>query len=119
MFLLIKQILYLENLNNIIFKEIEKNQDFCLEYYYRLARVGQKLEDNNVIELFSKVLTLKDKSSLYYHPMSALQIGVEYEQRGDKDKAVIFYKKTLSYSGFNYENGIKKSAKAALDRILN
>ena len=109
----------LENLNNIIFKDIEKNQDFCLEYYYRLARISQKLEDSNVIELFSKVLDLKDESSLYYHPMSALQIGFEHEKIGENDRAVIFYKKTLSYSGFNYENGIKKSAKAALDRILN
>jgi hypothetical protein len=109
----------LENLNNIIFEDIEGNQDFCLEYYYRLARVSQKLEDDNVVELFSKVLNIKDESSLYYHPMSALQIGVEYEKRGEQDRAVIFYKKTLSYSGFNYENGIKKSAKSAIDRILN
>jgi len=111
--------LALRHLKEITFSNIESNKDFCLEYYYRIARINQKLKDTNVIEYFSKVLMFENLSNLYYHPMSTLQIGIEYEKRGENDKAVIFYKKTLNYSSFNYENGIKKSAKSGIDRILN
>ena len=50
--------------------------------------------------------------------MSSLQIGLEYEKLRDNDQAIKFFKKTLSYKDFNYENGIKKSAKAGINRAL-
>ncbi len=69
--------------------------------------------------MFVKVLSYHHYSNLYYHPMSTIQIGLEFEKEGNKDEAIRFFKKTLSYNNFNYENGIKKRAKAGTNRLLN
>ena len=111
----------LDYLSNININDINHHQEFILEYYYRISRSNQELSASTtikVIDLFSKVLSIDNPSNLYYHPMSTLQIGLEYEKSGDNDKAIKFFKKTLSYKDFNYENGIKKSAKAGINRIL-
>ncbi|MDG2139351.1 MAG: hypothetical protein P8J77_04035 [Flavobacteriales bacterium] len=109
----------LNKLNKLSVNEISLNNDLSIEYYYRLARTNQKLLNNQVIDLFLKVLSYDNYSNLYYHPMSTLQIGLEFEKEGNKDEAIRFFKKTLSYNDFNYENGIKKSAKAGINRLLN
>ena len=109
----------LNKLNKLSVKEISLNNDLSIEYYYRLARTNQKLLNNQAIDLFLKVLGYDNYSNLYYHPMSTLQIGLEFEKEGNKDEAIRFFKKTLSYNNFNYENGIKKSAKAGINRLLN
>jgi hypothetical protein len=51
--------------------------------------------------------------------MSNLQIALEYEKEANNEAALIYFKKTLKYDSFDYENGIKKSAKAGLNRILD
>ena len=111
----------LANLNKINIESFDKNSDYEIEYYYRIARVSQKMIENNEdkISLFSKVLDIENTSNLYYHPMSALQIGLEYEIMGDKKNAVIFFNKVFYYEDYNYENGIKKSAKAGINRLQN
>ena len=110
----------LDYLSNINLNDIENNQESNLEYYYRISRSNQGLSVSpiKVIDLFSKVLMIDNPSNLYYHPMSSLQIGLEYEKLRDNDQAIKFFKKTLSYRDFNYENGIKKSAKAGINRAL-
>tara|TARA_B110000881_G_scaffold219311_1_gene240853 strand:- start:1157 stop:2647 length:1491 start_codon:yes stop_codon:yes gene_type:complete len=110
----------LDYLSNINLNDIENNQEFILEYYYRISRSNQGLSVSpiKVIDLFSKVLMIDNPSNLYYHPMSSLQIGLEYEKLRDNDQAIKFFKQTLSYKDFNYENGIKKSAKAGINRAL-
>ena len=51
--------------------------------------------------------------------MAALQIGLEYEIIGDKKNAIDYFNKVFDYRNYNYENGIKKSAKAGINRLLN
>jgi hypothetical protein len=38
---------------------------------------------------------------------------------GDKKNAINFFNKVFYYKDYNYENGIKKSAKAGINRLLN
>ena len=111
----------LDKLNTINVVDLEKNSDYKIEYYYRLARSNQRIINNqkDKIALFSKVLTLENPSNLYYHPMAALQIGLEYEIIGDKKNAINYFNKVFDYRNYNYENGIKKSAKAGINRLLN
>ena len=109
----------LNKLDEINIKKFSFNSDLFIEYYYRLARTNQQLSNAQVIDLFLKVLSYDNSSNLYYHPMSTLQIGLEFEKEGNKDDAIIFFRKTLLYNDFNYENGIKKSAKAGINRLLN
>ena len=111
----------LDKLNTINVEDLEKNSDYKIEYYYRLARSNQRIINNqkDKIVFFSKVLVLENPSNLYYHPMAALQIGLEYEIIGDKKNAINYFNKVFDYRNYNYENGIKKSAKAGINRLIN
>ena len=91
------------------------------EYYYRIARLYQKLNysKNDILDAFYALLDLDNTYNLYYFPMSNLQIALEYEKEENHEAAIIYFQKTLKYNSFDYETGIKKSAKAGLNRIQN
>ncbi len=94
---------------------------FFDEYYYRLARIESKLKylDKQVIIQYQKAFDVGKNSSNYYAPMSALQIGLIYEEQNDNKNAIIYFKKCLSLSGFDYERGIHHKAKVGLVRVTN
>jgi len=102
-------------------KTIKEYAGFYDEYLYRLARIKSKLdyEDVVVIASFQKSYALKNKSTAYYSPMSALQIGLIYEKQNDYKQAKIYFEKCLSLSNFDYERGIHQKAKAGLSRVSN
>jgi hypothetical protein len=93
---------------------------FFDEYYYRLARIQSKLNymDEQVIAKYQKSFDLGKKSTNYYAPMSALQIGLIYEKKNDTKKAIIYFEKCLSISNFDYERGIHQKAKSGLNRAM-
>ena len=72
-----------------------------------------------VISPFIEALDLEVNTNSYYVPMSALQIAIEYEKRGKKQKAKYYYNKCLSMKDFDYQRGIHQKAKAGLNRIAN
>jgi tetratricopeptide (TPR) repeat protein len=94
---------------------------FFDEYYYRLARIESKLNyfEEQVIAKYQKSYDLGRKSSNYYAPMSALQIGLIYENKKDYKKALIYFERCLSLSDFDYERGIHQKAKVSLSRLTN
>ena len=91
------------------------------EYYYRLARIQSKLMylDEQVITQYQKSFDIGRKSTNYYSPMSALQIGLIYEKQDKLNQAKIYFEKCLSLSDFDYERGIHQKAKAGLVRVTN
>ena len=97
------------------------NTESVIEYWYRKGRVSQELVKpiDEIISCFLNTLEKKGKSTAYFAPMSALQIGIEHEKSGDYEKAKLFYNQCLSMKGFDYERGIHQKAKAGLDRIAN
>ena len=90
-----------------------------VEYWYRLARVKSELEDSmqEIIVYYRKALDKGQYSSSYYAPMSALQIGLIYEEKKDLFQADLYFKRCLEMSGFDYERGIHQKAKSALQRL--
>jgi len=94
---------------------------FLDEYYYRLARIESKLKylDEQVIIQYQKAFGLGKKSTNYYVPMSALQIGLIYEKQDRLNQAKIYFEKCLSLSNFDYERGIHQKAKVGLVRVTN
>ena len=114
---------YFVRARNILFQidtlSFKSENKLITEYYYRLARVSQALNEDyfEVIKKFEKVLSINNNDNLYFHPMSNLQIALLYEQNGNKNKAQEFFKKTLEYKGFNYSNGIYQGATSGLSRL--
>jgi len=94
---------------------------FFDEYYYRLARIESKLKyfDAQVISQYQKAFDIGKKSTNYYAPMSALQIGLILEKQNKLNQAKIYFEKCLSLSDFDYERGIHQKAKAGLVRVIN
>ena len=43
----------------------------------------------------------------------------EYEKKGNFKQALNYFKKVFDYKDYDYENGIKKSAQAAINRLSN
>ena len=92
-----------------------------IEYWYRLARVKSKLNssDSEIIKYYKKALEAGENTSSYYAPMSALQLGLIYENKKDLNNAKYYFDKCLSMSDFDYKRGIHQKAKAALNRLLD
>lgn len=103
--------------------DIQDSLDFeyCTEYWYRKGRIFQALnrDQNKVIDFFYKSYKAGRGTSTYFSPMSALQIGVENEKKGNFLKAIEFYNICLEMSGFDYERGIHQQAKNAVHRLKN
>ena len=106
----------LSQIDTLSFKDENK---LIIEYYYRIARVSQAMNDDylSVIKKFNKVINKSNNDNLYFYPMSNLQIALLYEQNGDIIKAKEFFRNTLEYKGFNYSNGIHQGATSGLSRL--
>ena len=91
------------------------------EYFYRLARIKDKLGFDNVdiISTYQRSVELSEGSTNYHGPMSVLQIGLIYEQANDLSNAKESFYECLSMSNFDYERGIHQKAKAGINRIKN
>lgn len=104
--------------NEIIFFS---NVNMISEYWYRKARILQKLDNssNEIVSLFKKSIASKSNLSTHFQPMSALQIALIYELEKDYDNSKVFFNKCLEYKSYDYEKSIRKQAKEGLKRIAN
>jgi len=98
---------------------VNKYTGYLDEYWYRLARIESKFNyDYKVlIKDFQASYDLGKNTTNYYAPMSALQIGLIYEQQNDIAQAEIYFEKCLVMSSFDYQRGIHQKAKAGLGRL--
>ncbi len=89
-----------------------------LEMNYRYGRVCEKLgKKTEAIQYYQASIQAGYQSSEYFGPKSCLQLGLLYEDEGNKEKARTYYKKCFDFSGYEYENSIEQQAKAGLSRI--
>jgi hypothetical protein len=97
-------------------KEIaETNQ---LEYYYRLARVYDELNEPDKALSYYQLTIEKGRSSTeYYAARAALQSGYLYEKRGNKSEALKFFNIVLDLDDHEYKNSLDQRAKASINRI--
>ena len=80
-----KSLNILESINHLAL-----NNYNLAEYYYRTARLYQKLNysKNDILDAFYELLDLENSYNLYYFPMSNLLIDIEYEKE-EKDEAAL------------------------------
>ncbi len=88
------------------------------EYYYRYGRIKQEMGLHTSATLwFTKALGVANASSSFAVGNSALQLGILYEEQGNRAKAVEYYKRTLKYSGYPFYEGVHQKAKTGLARL--
>jgi tetratricopeptide (TPR) repeat protein len=89
-----------------------------LELTYRLARIYDKMNHKEkALEYYNLTVTNGASRPYYFAANSALLSGLIYEERGEKTKAVEWYKKCLSMRNHEYQNSIDQKAKSGLDRL--
>lgn len=89
-----------------------------LEFTYRLARIFDKMEKNDKAEQLYELTYKNGLNQKYYFAASAaLHLAQLYEDAGNKEKAIEFYKKTLALRDHDYQNSIDQKAKAGQGRL--
>lgn len=88
------------------------------EYFYRLARVYDKLGLKDKAIRYYKVTIANGKNvAFYYAANAAYLLAYLYEQDGQLLEAKKNYQLCLSIDGYEYENSIHQKAEAGLNRI--
>lgn len=99
-------------------KDTPLNQVYeALEFSYRQARVAQGLKkENSAIEHYQKVLVEGASQPYYFACNATLQLGIIFENKGQKNKAADYYQQCLKLKPDIYKNSLHLSAKAGLQR---
>lgn len=99
-----------------------KSSDFIstrdqLEYTYRLGRIYDDLNQYETA-LSQYDLAIEKGATLpeYYASRAALQAGMIHEKKGDKPKAIDYYKKCFTMKNHSYKASIDQKAKAGIAR---
>jgi tetratricopeptide (TPR) repeat protein len=88
------------------------------EYYYRLGRINHEQRNYNAaLENYKLAEAGVTSTSNYFLPASALFVAQIYEQQKDFEKAVVYYRKCLSYKNYPYKNSFDQKANAGIKRI--
>lgn len=85
-----------------------------LEFSYRKARLFHKTGQlRKAIDLYELVIATQDGNQ-YFAPNSCLQLGYIFSEQGEKNKAVTYFEKAMSYRNHEYKSSIDNKAKTAL-----
>jgi tetratricopeptide (TPR) repeat protein len=85
------------------------------EFQYRLGRIFQRQNQlDSSLTHYERAIALSQAQSLYFGATSALQLGYIYQTKGQKAKAITYFKKALNYPKHEYKNSVDNKARAAL-----
>jgi len=88
-----------------------------LEFAYRVARINDDLKKyDDAIAFYLKAIAIGEKRTEYYAARAALQIGIIYEKRGDKKKAIIYFEQCLEMENHDYKDSLDQKAKSGIAR---
>ena len=88
-----------------------------LEFAYRVGRLYDDVgKEDEAIVFYKQAITIGEKRSEHYAARAAVQIGYIYEQRGDKQTAVTWFKRCLNMEDHEFKNSLDQKAKAGIER---
>jgi tetratricopeptide (TPR) repeat protein len=89
-----------------------------MEYFYRLARIHQAMESyQKALQFYGMVIDMGRESKRYFAGNAALQMGLIYEQLGQKTKAQESFNLCLRLPFEEYRKSIQQRARAGLSRL--
>jgi len=95
-----------------------KTPEQQLEYIYRLGRVYAKTGALQLaIANYEKTYEEGASQPFYFAEASAVQLGLIYENQGNKEKAEYYFHKALDVKKHAFKNSLDQKAKAGLNRL--
>jgi hypothetical protein len=100
-------------------KEAAFNEQYDkAEYHYRYCRVLEALnQTDKAVTEYNTVINQYSNIKVHFAPASCLYIGLISEKKGEKQKAITYFKKCLAYKDYNYKNSFDQKANAGLRRL--
>lgn len=89
-----------------------------IEFTYRAARIyHEKGDTEKAIHFYQSTIARGKNYPYYFAANAALQLGLIYEEKGLKDKALEYFHKCLDMENTDYKNSLDQKAKAGLSRL--
>ncbi|MFY8006298.1 MAG: tetratricopeptide repeat protein [Sediminibacterium sp.] len=90
-----------------------------LEYHYRMARVYDALgKSTEALKFYAQSIKLGKNRPEYFAARAALQSGQIYENQGNKQLAMEFYRQCINMNQHEYKNSLDQRAKAGIARCM-
>jgi len=90
----------------------------ALELVYRKARTLHESGDTvRAVESYMTALSRGRHEPYYFAASSALNLGMIYELRGNKELAKKYFKECLESGGYEYKASLAQKAKSGLERL--
>lgn len=90
------------------------------EYYYRLGRINDELEkDDMALSNYQNTINVGKNLKYYYAAKAAIQMGKIYERKNNPTKAKLSYSTAINMKNHEYENSIETEAKEGLKALGN
>lgn len=89
-----------------------------LEFTYRIGRIHHKRgKFSDAIPCYEMTIEKGAESKRYFAANSSLQLGLIYEDLGEKDKAIKAFEACSGFNNSEYRNSINQKAKAGIGRL--
>lgn len=109
-----------EALQKLLSKSVDDyhNLENKVKYSYFLARIRDEMgQDDQALLFYNAAIQGGHNLPEYYAARAALQMGFIYEKRGEKDKAITFFKKCLNMPNEEYKETLDQRAKSGINRL--
>ncbi len=88
------------------------------EYLYRKGRIQEALgRDEEAIVTYETVVSASTSKEGHFAPAACLYLAQMYEKKHEKQIAIAYYKKCISYKDYNYKNSFDQKAESGLRRL--
>ena len=88
-----------------------------LEFAYRYARILDDIGSKDAaVKAYDVAIALGKNRTEHYAARAALQTGMIYEEKGQKQKAIEYYELCIAMDDHDYKNSIDQRAKAGIER---
>jgi len=89
-----------------------------LEYRYRYGKIYQLTgQDAKAIPLLEAAVRLGADRPEQFGARAALELGQIYEDRGQRSKAIDYYRQCLNMKDHDFESSLEQKAKAGINRL--
>jgi hypothetical protein len=89
-----------------------------LEYYFRLARIYDELDDDQkALQFYRTAISAGQEREEQYAARSALQVGLMYERKNNRKEAINYFQLCLKMRHHDFQSSLDQQAKAGLNRL--